>query len=173
MNTYLWIEFAVLNIFFVTASFTDIKYFKIYNKFNLIMALSYAAYVVMGYFMFPSSFSWHTVFDHIIGGVVLFLVFCLPAIFTGDAIGGDIKFALNLGLWLGVKGGLIVCLSGIIYNIIYRIVFKSKKTEKNQVSSVSIPFLSKILMTGLEKVPLAPFFYAGYIVYFIYGLLTL
>ena len=105
------------------------------------------------------------VLDCFFGGIVLCFAFWIPAAIAQDQIGGDIKFAFNLGLWCGSIPALFLALIGAMLNLLFRIFFGNSEKKEFHMQKVGnygyIPFKA----TG--KVPLAPFFYAGYIVLFI------
>jgi len=131
-NIYLVI---LLNLFFIFATYTDLKYMKIYDKFNIVMLIT--RILILIYYGITT--------DWIMGGAVVFLTFLLSAMYTQDSIAGDIKFGGNIGLWLGFYPSIILVLLTIIFNLIYRGIFRIKK-----------------------KIPLAPYFYMAYIVLGVY-----
>jgi len=109
---------------------------KIYDKFNAVMLTTrLLSFFIIGGFKF----------DYLFGGIILFAVFLLGAVMTGDNIAGDIKFAGNIGLWCGLIPSVIIIFFTLLLNLIFRFVFKLKK-----------------------KIPLAPYFYAGYIILGLY-----
>jgi len=158
-------EIIILNIFLIIATYTDCKTMKIYNKFNLVMLIVRTLwFVILGIF-FPDLISLGYVLDCIFGAFILCLAFWIPAAMAKDQIGGDIKFAFNLGLWCGAIPALFLALAGTLLNLVYRVMFGKKENKEFHIQSLGkfgyLPFKA----TG--RVPLAPFFYAGYIVLFI------
>lgn len=113
-NIYL---FIILNIFFIIATYTDIKYMKIYDKFNLVMLITRVI----------TFFIWGFSFQYLLGGLLIFIVFLAGAIATKAKIGGDIKFGGNIGLWIGFMPSVFVMLLTIIVNLIYRKITKNVK----------------------------------------------
>lgn len=157
-------EIIILNIFLIIATYTDCKSMKIYNKFNLVMLITRVAWFVVLGVCFPDLTSWLYVLDCIFGAFILCLAFWIPAAIAQDQIGGDIKFAFNLGLWCGSIPALFLALIGTILNLLYRVVFGDESKKEFHLQKLGkfgyLPFKA----TG--RVPLAPFFYAGYIVLF-------
>ncbi|WP_368263381.1 prepilin peptidase, partial [Clostridium disporicum] len=83
---------VLLLLFFAFATYTDLKYLKIYNKFNLALLILRFALI----YYLPLSWS------HLFGAVVGFLVLTIPAVHLMHKMGGDIKFITILGLFLGL-----------------------------------------------------------------------
>jgi len=154
-------EIILLNIFFIIASYTDCKSYKIYDKFNLVMFSTRILYFIILFVFFPGQISITYILSCIGGAIIMFLSFLIPAMITGDSIGGDIKFAANIGLWAGATPALLLTLIASITNFIYRIAFvKDDKKEiyvQNVLGKAYIPF------KAAPRLPLAPFFYLGYI----------
>ena len=125
------ILFAILNVFFVIATYTDIKVMKIYDKFNIAMFLTR----IVTFFIFGFSF------QYLVGGVLMFSCLLLGALMTNARIGGDIKFAGNIGLFLGFMPSICVLVIALIINLIFR------KFTKN-----------------VNAIALAPFLYVGFII---------
>ena len=153
-------EIILINIFLIIASYTDIKTMKIYNKFNLVMLVTrILMFVVLGIF-FKDLISIGYVIDCIFGALVLSLSFFIPAVIANDSIGGDIKFAFNLGLWCGSIPALFIALIATLTNFGFRIVFGKKDNKEFHVKK--LPQVGFISFKATGRVPLAPFFYLGY-----------
>lgn len=152
----------ILNIFMLIASYTDIKSLKIYNKFNLAMLLTRVA--IMAFMLISKQMTLIDAFWYLVGGIVMFLMFLIPAMVTLDSIGGDIKFAFNIGLWTGVHAGLLIAVVGSVTNFLFRIFFVGKE-DKEPFFKVfrGIP----IFFNAKRILPLGPFFYLGWTVLFI------
>lgn len=157
-------EIILLNIFLIIATYTDCKSMKIYNKFNLTMLITRALFFVVLAFFFKDQISIGYVVDCIFGALILCFAFWIPAAIAGDSIGGDIKFAFNLGLWCGSIPALFLALIGTILNLGFRLVFGDK--DKKEIHSKKIGNYGHVFFKATGRVPLAPFFYAGYIVLF-------
>lgn len=121
-NNYLLV---VLNIFFMIATITDIKFMKIFDIFNLIMLVVR----IVTFFIFGFNFSYLT------GGILIFITFLIGALLTKAQIGGDIKFGGNIGLWVGFIPAAIILFASIIINFIFR------KITKNTKAIALAPFL--------------------------------
>jgi Flp pilus assembly protein protease CpaA len=153
-------EIILLNIFFIIATYTDCKSYKIYDRFNIVMLITRVIYFIVLFIFFPEDVSLLYVLSCIGGAVVMFLSFLIPAMITMDSIGGDIKFAANIGLWTGSIPALFLTLIASITNFLYRILFV-RNNKKNfylkNVGNIYIPFKAAPVL------PLAPFIYLGYI----------
>lgn len=121
-NNYLLI---LLNIFFIIATITDIKYMKIFDIFNLIMLITR----IVTFFIFGFNFT------YLVGGILIFITLLIGALITKAQIGGDIKFGGNLGLWFGFLPAAIILLISIVVNFIFR------KITKNTKAIALAPFL--------------------------------
>ena len=119
------ILFILLNVFFIIASFTDIKWMKIFDKFNIVMLITR----IITFFIFGFSF------QYLIGGILMFSCLLLGALLTNARIGGDIKFSGNIGLWLGFMPSILVLVFSLIINLIFR------KITKNVNAIALAPFL--------------------------------
>lgn len=115
----------LLNIFFLTATITDIIKMKIYNIFNLIMLITR----IVTFFIFGFSFS------YLLGGALIFCILLGGAMFTKAQIGGDIKFGGNIGLWVGFMPSVAIILLSVVLNFIFR------KITKNTKAIALAPFL--------------------------------
>lgn len=155
----------ILNVFMAIASYTDIKSLKIYNKFNIIMLATRIVSIIVLFIM--GKMTWIEVGLCFAGAVVMFLLFLIPAMITLDSIGGDIKFAFNIGLWTGLKAALLISLIGSITNFLFRIFFVGEK-EKEPFFKVirGIP----VMIRAKRVLPLGPFFYLGYLVILVLGI---
>lgn len=119
------ILFIIFNIFLIIATFTDIKWMKIYDKFNIIMLITR----IITFFIFGFNM------QYIIGGILMFGTLLLGAMLTNAQIGGDIKFSGNVGLWIGFMPSVIVLVLSIIINLIFR------KLTKNTKAIALAPFI--------------------------------
>jgi len=158
-------EIILINIFLIVATYTDCKSMKIYNKFNLVMLITRCVFFVVLAIFYKNLISAQYIFDCLFGGVVLCLAFWIPAAIAKDSIGGDIKFAFNLGIWCGVIPALFIALIATLLNFFYRIIFGKKEDKEFHFQKIFnygyIPF------NATARVPLAPFFYVGYICLFV------
>ena len=115
----------LLNIFFLIATITDIKFMKIFDVFNLIMLITR----IVTFFIFGFSFT------YLIGGILIFMTLLIGALITKAQIGGDIKFGGNLGLWVGFLPAAFILLISIVINFVFR------KITKNTKAIALAPFL--------------------------------
>ena len=158
-------EIIILNIFLIIATYTDCKSMKIYNKFNLIMLITRIIWLIGSAIIIPESISWMYILDCLFGGFILCLAFWIPAAISGDSIGGDIKFAFNLGIWCGSIPALFVALLAALLNLFFRIFFGD--SEKKEMHLQKLGKYGYLPFKAIGRVPLAPFFYVGYIILFI------
>lgn len=115
----------LINIFFIIATFTDIKWMKIFDKFNIVMLIVR----IVTFFIYGFEF------QYLIGGFLMFATLLIGAMLTNAKIGGDIKFSGNIGLWLGFMPSILVLIFAIITNLIFR------KITKNVKAIALAPFL--------------------------------
>ena len=107
---------VILNLFFIFATYTDLKYMKIYDKFNIVMLVTRLITLVI--FGFEK--------DWLLGGLVIFLTYLIIAMYTGDKMAGDIKFGGNIGLWMGFYPSILIVLLSVITNLISRLFTGNK-----------------------------------------------
>ena len=105
------------------------------------------------------------ILDFFFFGLILCLAFWIPAAISGDSIGGDIKFAFNLGIWCGSIPALFVALLAALLNLSFRIFFGD--SEKKEMHLQKLGKYGYLPFKAIGRVPLAPFFYVGYIILFI------
>ena len=105
-------------IFLIIATITDIRSYKIPNWLNgTFFALRLAIIPIVG-----------IGFDHVIGAVVAFIALFIPAFVKMQKMGGDIKCATVLGLYLGISliPAHLLLASALLalYTLIQYVVFK-------------------------------------------------
>lgn len=115
---YIYITPLIL-IYLILASISDIKEKKIYDRLNLAFLILrlFAAYV------YPISTR------SLIGMIFGFLIILIPAMIMLVPMGGDIKFAAVLGLWIGDSGIYGSLAIGVILFVIYSLIAKKKKKD--------------------------------------------
>ena len=155
-----------LNIFMLIASYTDIKSMKIYNKFNIVMLITRIVSIIA--MLLLKEMTMLDALGYLGGAVIMFLAFLIPAMITLDSIGGDIKFAFNVGFWIGLRAALLVSCIASITNFLFRILFVGQK-DKEPYFGIFMNVPVKIMAKKI--LPLGPFFYLGYIVLFIIKLI--
>lgn len=136
-----------ITVLFVTASYTDIKSFKIFNWNTGLLTLFNLFYFVV----YPAvSGDYSLAIRHLVGGALSFSLLLGIAMQFMTKMGGDIKFSGAAGIAFGgIKAIVWVLLSAFVGGIhgAYKI--------KYQGSSVD------------GKIPFAPYFLVGAIIYFI------
>lgn len=149
----------LLNAFMIFATYTDIKSMKIYNKFNIVMLVTRIISFIVLFSM--NQITLLEIGMFVLGAIIMFLAFLIPAMITLDSIGGDIKFAFNVGLWVGTHGGLLIAVIASITNFLFRIFFVGKDQKDPYMKIfLNVPVFFK----AKKVVPLGPFFYLGYLI---------
>lgn len=125
--------------FLTIATYTDIKYLKIYDKFNLMFLCTRIVFIFMPVYTYKLGIG------HIIGGLISFVLILIPAIALMHKMGGDIKFMTVMGLYLGGYLSIIFLLLACFYNLIYSMIsiFMFKKHSKD----ILIPFAPFFLLS--------------------------
>ncbi|WP_373262073.1 prepilin peptidase [Hungatella hathewayi] len=127
-------------IFISIASRIDLKIMKIPNKLNYTMILLRLALAV--YIPIQAS----NILGFVIGGALILI----PAMIVIKPMGGDIKFAAALGLWIGDISIFLTMILAVVMFLFYG--FKIKKIDVK------------------ESLPFAPFISIGYILIIAIGL---
>ncbi|MEK5209533.1 A24 family peptidase [Psychrobacillus sp. FSL H8-0510] len=104
--------------FLLIAAYTDIKYRKIYNWLNV-------TFFILWFITIPiHGFSWM----NIIGAILGFVLMLIPAMVKNQKMGGDIKAAGVIGLYMGVPGifpfFLMTATTFIVYVLVMRLFGK-------------------------------------------------
>lgn len=128
-------------------AYTDIQKQKIYNE--AVAALLVPA--IVSFFVFPEI----TPGSRIAGGVSVSGLMLLISLFRPGAFGGgDIKFAVPLGLFLGLRrmlytGGIAVFLAAFL--VVCRIICQTHKEPRKQLSGrqSSLPFGPAMYIGGI------------------------
>lgn len=140
---------AFLILVFTYASYTDLMEYKIYDKFNLgVMALR-ILFATLPVGALPITL------DSYIGGIVGGLVLLIPAVVFLQKMGGDIKFMVVMGLYLGTGLTIFVLLLGCIYMLLFSLIRKIKTKQK----------------VKRLKTPMAPFFACAFFTLFLISLI--
>ena len=179
----------ILLAFLLYATYTDTRYLKIYNKFNLLIVLTRIA------FIFLPAHSLSLSKDNIIASISAFSLFLIMAMIFMHRMGGDIKFIGAFMLFFNLEYMLVFCLIASILNMFYAIALKmylqSKKEhlikhEKKgkerllylfvKIFLVRIPKDTDLVNMNNQdfnkyKLPFAPFFLMSYIITYILYLL--
>lgn len=129
-NNYLLL--VVMSLFFIGATYTDIKSLKIYNKFNL------AFLITRIIFIFIPNYNLSFGLTHIGGAIIGFLVLTIPAVALMHKMGGDIKFITVLGLYLGTPLTIVLLVLSCVTMLIYS--FIKKITTNKEIKKVLVPF---------------------------------
>lgn len=194
-NNYLDIVFSnvllsvVLLVLLVYATYTDIKYLKIYNKFNLSIIGVRILFMIIPKYQLPFSF------QNLIASAIAFLSFLILAMIFMHKMGGDIKFIASFMLFFNFEYMIIFVMISSLLNLIYALSLKmflrhkqrkindTQKSNKSNRGNIIIYYIIKIffvkipkdselaLMTEKDlnkyKLPFAPFFLMSYIITYI------
>lgn len=182
----------VLLSMLVYATYTDVKYLKIYNKFNLLIV------IIRLIFMFIPNYGLSFSIQNIIASVSAFLMFLTLAVIFMHKMGGDIKFIGAFMLFFNFEYMLVFVMISSILNLIYSLTVKTyfklkqqklldeqqgivntKENKENiivyyiiKIFLVKVPENSELIeMTERDfnkyKLPFAPFFLMSYIITYI------
>lgn len=190
-NNYLEIIFSniplsiVLLFVLLYATYTDIKYLKIYNKFNISIIGIRLIFALIP--MYGLKFT----IQNLIASFLSFMIFLILAMIFMHKMGGDIKFIGAFMLFFNFEYMLVFLMIASILNMIYALVLKiylkSKKEKLNTVKDYKEDmityYLVKLFLVKLPKnselidmdekdfnkykLPFAPFFLMSYIITYI------
>ena len=114
-NTLLSITLLLILLY---ATYTDIKYLKIYNKFNLLIIL------IRAIFIFIPNSSLPFTFQNIIASAVAFITFLTMAVIFMHQMGGDIKFIGAFMLFFNFEYMIVFVMISSILSLIYSLLIK-------------------------------------------------
>ncbi|TBX14950.1 hypothetical protein BFS06_12135 [Clostridium perfringens] len=140
----------LLLIPFLIATYTDLKYMKIYNNFNLFLLIYFIVYFLLPE---PIGMGMHfaLLWPRIFASLISMLILLIPAMILMHKMGGDIKFlgviALFTGPYVIISTLILACIINLIYFIINIYLLKRDAKETNK--------------------PFAPFLTISYIILFI------
>lgn len=190
-NNYLDIIFSnkllsvTLLLMLLYATYTDIKYLKIYNKFNL------GIVGVRLIFAFLPMYGLKLTTQNLIASFLAFMIFLILAMIFMHKMGGDIKFIGAFMLFFNFEYMLVFIMIASILNMVYALILKTylklkqKKlnTSKDYKEDVILYYLVKLFIVKLPKnselismdekdfnkykLPFAPFFLMSYIITYI------
>lgn len=175
----------VLFCILLYATYTDIKYLKIYNKFNLLVI------GIRFIFALLPIYGLKFTMQNLISSFLAFIIFLILAMIFMHKMGGDIKFVGSFMLFFNVEYMLVFLMISSILNMIYalilKIYLKLKKTKlqtiKDYKEDIISYYLVKLFLVKLPKnsellnmnekdfnkykLPFAPFFLMSYIITYI------
>lgn len=99
----------LFTIFLVVATVIDVKHMKIPNKLNALFFI--ARFALIPWLAF-------SVWD-VVGGIVAFLALFIPAMIKNQPMGGDIKMAGVIGLYIGMFLTPVFFIVACVYFILY------------------------------------------------------
>lgn len=157
----------VLTAFLIFNAITDTKHFKIYNMSVILLIFSRVVLILDPH---TPSFTINNIYGLLIGWLVTFI----PAMILYISVGGDIKLAAAIGLFLG--GDMVIVFIGLslFCGIIYGIAKRLK--DKEPISNTSYILLANKMLTGdvintekmvckdNQKIPFALFFLMAHII---------
>lgn len=170
------------------ATYTDIKYLKIYNKFNLLIIF------IRVIFIFIPNNSLPFTFQNIIASILAFTTFLTMAIIFMHKMGGDIKFIGAFMLFFNFEYMIVFIMIASILSLIYSISVKTYlKNRKDKLlgnnnlnqkkENITLYYIVKIFLVKMPKdeeiiemeykdfnkykLPFAPFFLMSYLITYI------
>lgn len=177
----------VLLLFLIYATYTDVKYLKIYNKFNIFIMFVRVA------FIFIPVYTLELTAGNIVASLSAFMIFLTIAMIFMHKMGGDIKFIGAFMLYFNFEYMLVFSATASVLNGIYCIFLKiyfNYKKKKLNCCEYNYSLKEKILMMFIKisllrkpsdkeiqsmnhadinkyKLPFAPFFLMSYIITYI------
>lgn len=172
----------------VFATYTDVKYLKIYDKFNLTLLFIRGIFIFVPWYNLPFSLS------SLLSSITVFIFMLTMAVIFMHKMGGDIKFISVFMLFFNFEYMLVFMsissILSLIYSICLRFYFKKLKNKKAKAFDEKTNFIIKLQhyfvkffivkhpsieefasITDKEfkkfKMPFAPFFLMAYIVTFL------
>ena len=183
---------SVLLLFLLGATYTDVKYLKIYNKFNLTLVITRII------FLFLPVYAVKFDLGNIVASISVFIIMLTFGVIFMHKMGGDIKFLTAFMLFFNFEFMLIFMTTASVVNLFYSIMLKryllkqkKKVIEENQkecdcdiidmslkdkinyqivkILMVKQPTVNELVsMNERElkkfKMPFAPFFLISYII---------
>lgn len=170
------------------ATYTDIKYLKIYNKFNLLIIF------IRVIFIFIPNNSLPFTFQNIIASILAFTTFLTMAVIFMHKMGGDIKFIGAFMLFFNFEYMIVFIMIASILSLIYSISVKTYlKNRKDKLlgnnnlnqkkENITLYYIVKIFLVKMPKdeeiiemeykdfnkykLPFAPFFLMSYLITYI------
>ena len=127
---------------FAFATYTDIKERKIYDNFNFLV------FCVRGGFLFMPTYAAPLTMDNFLGGLLGFIIFLIPAVVFMQKMGGDLKFILVIGFYLGTGLTLFLIAISCCYMLLYSLLRKLvKKVKVKHLATPMAPFFSLAFLT--------------------------
>lgn len=170
------------------ATYTDVKYLKIYNKFNLSIVL------VRLLFVFIPNYKYSITLENIFASIMAFVVFLSIGVIFMHKMGGDIKFISAFMLFFNIEYMIVFNMVASILNLVYSSLVKLflKRKRKKLIYNKSnlykkdnpiLYFIVKIFIVKIPednellsmtnedfnkyKLPFAPFFLMSYLITYI------
>lgn len=122
LDSYNYFYLSIILAFMIYAAVIDFKKYKIFNKFNLGIA-------VTGFctFFIPVFNRQFNLLELILSILVGFLFLFVPCFIKNVNMGGDIKYCTALGFWFDWKLLLLILAMAVILNCLWFIIQYIKK----------------------------------------------
>lgn len=117
---------TILLFYLVVATYTDLKYLKIYDKFNLSLVMVRIVLIFLPEYGLKLSFS------NIVASLTTFIVLLTIAVILMHKMGGDIKFLTSFMLFFDVKFMFVFMAIASLVNLIYLVVLKHFLLKKRK-----------------------------------------
>lgn len=108
----------VLLFYLMVATYTDLKYLKIYNKFNISLVL------VRVIFIFLPNYGLKLSLDNIIASISTFVILLTIAVILMHKMGGDIKFLTAFMLFFDIRFMVVFMAIASLVNLVYLVILK-------------------------------------------------
>lgn len=142
---------AVVLLFCLVATYTDIATMKIPNKLNALFAVT----TTVLFAILPLiNGDWRFALNSLLGGVAGFILLLIPAVVTGFKMAGDIKFIGAFGIAIGIQGIVPFLLLASALNLgTNGILIAFKKSNMKKTIPFAPFFLAAFLitLTGIWK----------------------
>ena len=182
----------VLLTYLLIATYTDLKYMKIYDKFNMSLVAVRVIFMIIPIYTYPLKMG------NVMASISIFIIMLTIGVILMHKMGGDIKFITALMLFFDMEFMFIFMAISSLLNLVYLIVLKKillkerkkvleefddecKNNKENVTLKDKINYnIIKIMMVkqptveelismnekDLKKyrVPFAPFFLMSYII---------
>lgn len=174
----------VLLIYLIFATYTDIKYMKIYNKFNLSLVLVRVAFIFLPIYAIEFKI------ENIIASVSIFLFLLIVGMIFMHQMGGDIKFLSAFMMFFDFYFMITFMAIASLLNLMYFAVlgvcvfvkkYLNKKYLNKETKNKLTIYLMEAAISPTEKIenaidsinksevkkykaPFAPFFLLSYII---------
>lgn len=116
----------VLFCYLAIATYTDLKYLKIYNKFNMSLVLTRVI------FIFLPVYGVRLQAENILASMIVFITMLSIGVILMHKMGGDIKFITAFMLFFDIKFMIVFMAIASLVNLMYLMILKKILLNKNK-----------------------------------------